>query len=222
MKIIGTPKSGKRGPYIYQGGRYGQTSRTLVVPLNPRTLAQCLARNRLACVASRWRQLTQPQRNAWTLAALAHQSATRLDQSGPLSGLQLFTKINCSRLIIGAAEATLPPPEPAFNPLPVTGLTITNTGGAITLKLDATGALAEVTMLRGAPPCSQGCDWPPRVVYLGTVTSPLGGAIDITALYIARHGPPPVGAKVFVQVNQNAGGWEDTPQQFAAIVPAAG
>jgi hypothetical protein len=44
---------------------------------------------------------------------------------------------------------------------------------------------------------------------------------DITNLYTARYGAPPVGTKVFVRVSQFIDGWEDVPITFAAIVPAA-
>jgi hypothetical protein len=59
------------------------------------------------------------------------------------------------------------------------------------------------------------------VVFLGTLDSPVNGAIDITATYTARYGSPAAGKKVFVKVNQNMNGWEDTPRQFWAIVPEA-
>jgi hypothetical protein len=37
MKILDIPQSGKRGLTVSQGGRYGQISRALVIPSNPRT-----------------------------------------------------------------------------------------------------------------------------------------------------------------------------------------
>jgi hypothetical protein len=42
----------------------------------------------------------------------------------------------------------------------------------------------------------------------------------ITGIYKARFGVPPVGKKVFVQVNQVVDGWESLPVTFWAIVPA--
>jgi hypothetical protein len=51
------------------------------------------------------------------------------------------------------------------------------------------------TMLRAAPPCSQGRDVAPGVVYLGTVNSPSSGAIAITAAYTARYATRIVGKK---------------------------
>ena len=48
------------------------------------------------------------------------------------------------------------------------------------------------------------------------------GAADITGLYTARYGVPPVGKKVYVRVNQFVDGWESLPTDFWAIVPADG
>ena len=48
----------------------------------------------------------------------------------------------------------------------------------------------------------------------------MDGSADITALYTARYGVPPVGKKVYVQANQFVDGWEDLLVSFWAIVPA--
>jgi hypothetical protein len=47
------------------------------------------------------------------------------------------------------------------------------------------------------------------------------GSADITSLYTARYGVPPVGKKVYVQVNQFVNGWESLPVSFWGIVPAS-
>ncbi len=221
MKILDIPQSGKRGLTVSQAGRNGQISRALVIPSNPQTDAQMRIRHFLGNVAAKWATLTQAEREAWNAAGKQRQSKARLGQSGPLTGFQLFAKINCSLLIIGNEEVTAPPAAAAFPLLPVSGLTITNTAGVVTLKLTTTDAPAEGTMLRGAAPCSQGRNVSPDVVYLGTLDSPVGDAVDISTAYKAKYGSPPVGSKVFVTVNQNIGGWEDTARRFWAIVPAA-
>jgi hypothetical protein len=46
----------------------------------------------------------------------------------------------------------------------------------------------------------------------------MAGAADITGLYTSRYGVPPVGEKVYVQLNQFVDGWEDLPKTFWAIV----
>lgn len=220
MKILDIPQSGKRGLTVSQGGRNGQISRALVIPTNPRTDAQLRVRNFLGNVASKWSTLTQEQRDAWTNEAKQHQSKARLGQSGPLTGFQLYAKINCALLIVGGDEVTVPPAAPSFGLLPVSGLTITNAAGVITLKLTTTGTPADGTMLRGAPPCSQGRSVSPEAVFLGTLDAPVSNAIDISTAYKGRYGSPKVGSKVFVKINQNINGWEDVPRQFWAIVPA--
>jgi hypothetical protein len=51
--------------------------------------------------------------------------------------------------------------------------------------------------------------------------TPAQGSADITSLYTARYGVPPVGKKVYVQVNQFVDGWESLRRSFWAIVPAS-
>jgi hypothetical protein len=221
MKIFDIPQSGKRGIYVSQNSRNGLVSRSVVIPTNPQTDAQMRVRSFLRGVASKWSTLTQAQRDTWTAEASQHQSRARLGQSGPLTGFQLYAKINCSLLNIGGTEVSTPPASPSFETLPVSGLTITNASGVITLKLTTTDSPADGTMLWGAKPCSQGINTARSVVFLGVLDSPVGDAIDISAAYKARFGSPKVGSKVFVKVNQNMNGWEDVPRGFWAIVPVA-
>ena len=60
MKILDIPQSGKRGLNVSQAGQFGQISRTLAIPANPRTSAQMSVRDNLSRVAARWRALTEP------------------------------------------------------------------------------------------------------------------------------------------------------------------
>src|ERR1035438_7378754 len=135
MKILDIPQSGKRGLNVSQGGRYGQISRAFVVPANPRTASQLDVRRAFGSTAARWRTLTEEQRTAWRAAAKTKNTVPRLGQSGPLTGSQLFTKINCTLAALGAGQGDAPPSFPQFLANPVGGLVITNTGGVITLKL---------------------------------------------------------------------------------------
>ena len=59
MKILDIPQSGKRGLTVSMNGRYGQVSRTLVIPSNPRTPAQLNVRQLMSTQAAAWRTLTQ-------------------------------------------------------------------------------------------------------------------------------------------------------------------
>jgi hypothetical protein len=220
MKILDIPQSGKRGLYVSQGGRYGQISRAFVIPSNPRTASQTSVRAILTRVTARWRTLQEAQRAAWTAAGSMVSSVSRLGQSGPLTGQQLFNKINCTLAQFGQDQVDAPPAPPQFPALAPQNLVITNTGGVIALKLTCPANPGENTIVRSSKPVSQGFGKFTDFRVLGTCPAPAQGSADITSLYTARYGVPPAGTKVFVSVNQYVDGWEDHPVTFAAIVPA--
>jgi hypothetical protein len=220
MKILDIPQSGKRGLNVSQDGQFGQISRAQGRVANPRTPAQVAVRDRMERVAAAWRALTEVQRVAWMAAAKEAMSNTRLNQNGPLSGFLLFTKINCTLVQFGQAQVTAPPARPLFPDLAPQGLVITNTAGVIALKLTCPTDPGENTIVRGASPLSQGRETCKDFRILGMCPAPVAGAADITGLYTAKHGVPPVGKKVYVSVNQFIDGWESRPTTFWAIVPA--
>ena len=219
MKILDIPQSGKRGLTVSQRSRYGLISRALVIPSNPRTPSQMNVRSILTRVTAGWRGLAQAQRMVWTSAAKEVNSLSRLGQSGTLTGSQLFTKINCTLLQFDQPMVDVPPDRPMFDALVPEGLTITNAGGVITLKLVCPSDPGENTVVRGCAPVSQGREVCDNFRILGLCPAPAQGSADITSLYTARFGAPPVGKKVFVRVNHFVDGWEDWPLTFSAIVP---
>jgi hypothetical protein len=200
---------------------FGQVSRTLAIPANPRTASQMGVRARLGRVAASWRALQEVQRAAWMAAAKEAKSNSRLGQSGPLSGFQLFAKINCTLAQFGQEQVDTPPAHPQFPDLAPTGLVITNTSGTIAVKLTCPVDPGENTIVRGSAPLSQGRGTCRDFRILGTCPAAVAGSADITTLYTARYGVPPIGKKVYVRVNQFVDGWEDLPVSFWAIVPAS-
>ena len=135
MKILDIPQSGKRGLNVSPAGQFGQISRALAIPANPRSSSQMTTRGILTKVSARRRALQEPQRAAWMAAAKEAKSNSRLGQSGTLSGFLLFTKINCTLSKFGQDQVDAPPARPLFPDLAAQGLVITNTGGVIALKL---------------------------------------------------------------------------------------
>ena len=220
MKILDIPQSGKRGLNVSQAGQFGQISRTLAIPSNPRSPSQMAVRAILTKVSARWRALQEPQRMAWVAAAKEVKSSSRLGQSGALSGFLLFTQINCTLAQFGQEQVDAPPARPLFPDLAPQGLVITNTAGVIALKLTCPTAPGSNTIIRGSPPVSQGRETYGNFRVLGTCPVPAQGSANITGLYTAQYGVPPVGTKVFLQVNQFVNGWADLPVSFWAIVPA--
>ncbi len=219
MKIIDVPQTGKLGLIVAYQGRYGLIRRTWTVPANPNTLPQQQVRANLQSQAQAFDALTEAQQNAWNAAASQVQSKSTLGQSGPLTGLQLFTKINCSILAIGGTPKTDPPAVPTINILPIAGLEITNTGGTIALALTTTASPPDGTMLWGAAPCKTGVRRAPQLKLLGTLGSPVAGKITITTVYTAQFGVPTVGTRVFVQCNACIDGFEGPRMTYTALVP---
>ena len=220
MKILDIPQCGKRGLNVSQNGQFGQISRTVARVTNPRTASQVAVRDNMSRVAARWRALQESQRLAWMAAAKDAMSNPSLNQSGSLSGFLLFTKINCTLAQFGQDQVDAPTERPQFPDLVPAGLVITNTSGAVALKLTCPSTPGENTIVRGAAPMSQGRETCRDFRILGTCPAPLQGAADITDIYTAKYGVPPAGKKVYVQVNQFIDGWESRPVSFWAIVPA--
>ena len=220
-KIITNPTAGKIGLQVFYPGRNGQVVRQWVVPANPKTGDQLLVRSHLTQVTRAWGSLTELQRQAWISAALNYNTNPVLGQSGKLTGAQLHTKINCALLAIGAAVVTLPPAAPSFAGTGCTALEITNTAGTIAIKLATSSTPPDGTMLRGSAPQSAGTYRAISLRLLGTLESPVGGKVDITAQYTAKFGAPVAGQKLFVSVTETFNGWEGTPVLFSGVVPAA-
>jgi hypothetical protein len=220
MKILDIPQSGKRGLTVSQHGAFGQISRALAIPTNPRTSLQRAVRNNLSKVSAAWRALQESQRAAWVAAAKQVKSTTRLGQNGPLSGFLLFTKINCTLAQFGQAQVNVPPAAPQFPDLAPQNLVITNTGGVVAMKLTCPTSPGENTIVRASAPVSAGRQTYGDFRLIGTCPAVVQGSSDITSLYTARYGAPSAGQKVFVQVSQMVNGWEQVPVSFWAIVPA--
>ena len=102
-------RSGKQAQYVWQRARYGMICYKAFVPLNPRTPAQVAIRTLFAAVSQRWRTLTEEQRLAWIAIAATIMSKPRLGQCGPLTGLQLFVRVNVYLSYRGQPQVDLPP-----------------------------------------------------------------------------------------------------------------
>jgi hypothetical protein len=221
MKILDVPQSGKSGTSVSVQGRYGQFRRQLVIPKDPRTRDQVRVRLSLGRISARWNSLTEEQRGLWIAFAGSTRSRPRLGKSGRLTGQQLFVKINCTLASIGEPLVDVPPERPQFAANPVGSLSITNTRGAVALRLSVSKTPGAYIIVRGAAPCSQGVSFVRHFRILGRLPAPAAGASDITDMYVERFGVPRPGSRVFIHTNQQISGWEDGIKQTTAIVPRA-
>jgi hypothetical protein len=221
MKIRDIPQVGKLGLTVTWPGRNGLIRRTLVTPSNPRSAAQLAVRDILQQQARRFDSLTEAQQNAWITAASAYQSRPTLGQSGPLTGLQLFTKINCKLAQLGEAPVDAPPGNPQFGDLAPQNLVITNVAGVITLKLTCPADPGANTILRASKPQHSGIRACGDYRMIGVCPAADQGSADITGLYTAKFGAPPAGSRLFVRASLMVSGFESIPRSFSALVPVA-
>jgi hypothetical protein len=221
MKILDIPQSDKAGLYVSYKGRNGQVRRTFVVPANPRTIYQMEVRSNLTTVGHRFRTLTQSQQDAWDTAGRRYQTRSRLGQSGPMTGYQLFAKINCTLRQFGQDEVDVPPGPPNPPAVAPQALLITNTADVVAIKLTCPTNPGQNTVIRASAPVSSAVRSVPATRIIGTCPVPTAGAADITSLYTARFGSLAAGDRIFVEANTMAEGWEGPKMTFTALVPAS-
>ena len=221
MKIQDIPQTGKLGLTVTWEGRNGLIRRIYATPANPRTDDQMAVRSLLAQHTRHFDGLTDTQQDAWAVAARDFQSTPTLGQSGPLTGLQLFVRINCKLGLLGLDPVDAPPVAPEFPVIAPQRLVVTNTGGVVAVKLTCPTNPAENTVLRASPPQRSGVRKCENFRIIGVCPTPTGGSADITALYVAQYGAVPVGKRLFVKASTMVGGFESLPRGFQARVPAS-
>ena len=107
MKVPYT-KSGKCGEIVWHRARYGQICYPAFIPANPRTPAQVAVRGTFGAVSARWRTITEEQRLVWNAVGRTVLSRPRLGR-GPLTGFNLFVKINVTLANRCLPQVDLPP-----------------------------------------------------------------------------------------------------------------
>jgi hypothetical protein len=221
MKIQDIPQTGKFGMSVTWPARNGLVRRILVTPANPRTDRQLEVRDLLSQQARRFDALTDAQQDAWNVAAAGYQSRPSLGQSGPLTGMQLFIRVNCKLGLLGQTQVDVPPEAPQFPDPAPQNLVITNTAGVVAVKLTCPTDPGETTVLRASPPQNSAVRACRNFRIIGVCPAPVAGAADITGLYTAEFGAVPVGKRLFVRASTMVDGFESLARQFQARVPAA-
>ncbi len=219
MKILDIPQSGKIGTLVsYKHGSV-QCQRTYVLPRDARTRDQMARRDAMKRLRLLWGTLTDRQYAAWDAVARSKRTARRLNQSGRLNAYNLFIKINFNLATIGLPPVLEPPEAPLFGDNPVVELTITKPNGALALQLVLSEEPAQYVLVLGTKPLSAGSTYADHFTLLGVVPAPDHGVSDITAMFVAKFGPPPAGSRVFIETQQQINGWKDLPHRFNARVP---
>jgi hypothetical protein len=202
-------------------GRNGLIRRILVTPANPRTDRQIQVRELLAEQTRRFDTLTDAQQDAWNVAGTGYQSRASLGQSGPLTGLQLFVRVNCKLGLLGQPTVDVPPSAPQFPDLAPQSLVITNTAGVVAVKLTCPTDPGDSTVLRASPPQNSAVRACRNFRIIGICPAAVAGVADITGLWTAEFGVVPAGKRLFVKASTMVDGFESLARLFQARVPAA-
>jgi hypothetical protein len=174
-KIISPPQSGRVGTVVFVNSRYGQLVRQHVIPANPRTELQQANRSGFARASRAWRGLAAENRIAWCIAAADSYTVSRTGRRVALNGYNYFVRVNAARAHLGLGQLNLPPTVPTFNPNPVAELSVTNTGGTITMKLRVPNQPGQYTLVQGAAPVSAGVRCVQHFPLLGLLPAPVDG-----------------------------------------------
>lgn len=215
------PTTGSIGRQTYMLLNGIQVVRNRVIPSNPSTEAQVLVRGYMTLSSQAWDALTDAQRAAWSAKAALLRSKSRLGQSRPLTGNQLFCKVNDVARLTGATPVTDPPADPVFEDQTITALTAKNITGTVTLEVTVSGTLQQGSFIRGAAPVKAGVARPPQMFYLGAAPSAVGGKLNIATLYTTKFGAPAVGSRVFVEVVKCDTMWEGPAVVLDAVTAAS-
>ena len=221
MKIIDVPQTGKIGLQVAFQSRYGLIRRMKVIPSQPNTVAQRDVRGRLTLAAQGFDLLTEDQQDAWSEAAAKFNTKATLGQSGPLTGLQLFVKLNTTLAQFGQDSVLTPPAYPVFTPLAPQNMVITNTADVIAIKLTCPTSPGENTVLRAAPAQRSGVRLVPAMKIMGTCPAPAQGSTNITTLFTSIHSAPLANQRLFIEAAQMTNGFFGPSRVFTALVPVS-
>jgi hypothetical protein len=192
-----------------------------VVPANPQTTYQKTVRANLKTASQLWDTIGQPAQLSWISAAEGYNSKARLGMSGKLTGNQYFVRINANLLDNSGETVTTPPALAVFTEIPATALVATNPGGVPALKITTTDVWQATTRVKASLPVKNGVHRMPETFLIGTAPVSANSASNITALYVAKFGAPPVASKVFIELYVETLGQQSAPMAFWAVIPAS-
>ena len=89
------------------------------------------------------------------------------------------------------------------------------------LNLQLSHKPGQYVLVFGARPQGPGVTYVDHYTFLGVLPDEDREVADITDLYVAKHGAPPAGKRIFIQTLQQINGWRDRPMTTNARVLAS-
>ena len=212
MKIRDVPQMVSLGETVTYQNRFGQIRRRKTIGRNPRTREQMDWRAAFQRARNFWGTLTDEQFLAWDTVGRKRRTHAVLGRSSSIPGYLVSVSVNAHLATLGLPMVPDPPPIPAFPANPVVRLLVPSTGGAVSLKLQLSRKPGQYVLVFGARPQGAGVSYVDHYTLLGVLPDEDGEVVDITDLYVARFGVPPVGKRIYIQTLQQINGWRDRPK----------
>jgi len=184
----------------------GSYIRKKVTPVNPQTDAQMEVRSIFGALASSWSGLTEAERNSFNVQAPNYPNTDVFGNSAPLTGQQLFQRLNNQLLQLGQTVTSLAVPPIEVGGAFSTEIHLEDTDFQI-FNLSDTEA-NEVIAVYATAPQGAGIKYPQGGFKLISVKAAGVGTLDydIAAAYAAKFsytpGQIPVGSKVFIRLRR--------------------
>ena len=196
--------SGSQGGTVHSHNQFGSYTRSRVVPVNPQSADQTLARSRLSYCAQIWRNLSDAVRADWAALGAQIVRSDPLGQTYTLKGFNAFCLINIHNLANGVAVLSA---APVLDEAPVV------TPGVVTLddtpdfKVAYTavgGAAGNSFEIWASAPVSQGKSYinPSQLKKVGKYAGNVASPINVAVAYEAAVGEviaSGLGERVFIE-----------------------
>ena len=169
---------------------------------NVPTPDQRRAQDEMSLLSVAWNDLTEEQREGWCVKARTNRRGGRKARNRRRSGRRLFFKANFRRLALKQELLADAAGAESAASAPLAQLVITNRAGRITIEFDLAGAQAEGIMVYASRPLNAGVMVCRKFTRIGLLPAPKAGISDITKLYVAKFGVPPLGQKIFIRLQQ--------------------
>lgn len=187
---------------VYSKNKYGSYVRTKVTPVNPQTTYQQEVRSFFANQSQAWRALTQAQRDAWNAAAPDFTRTNIFGDNVPLSGFNLYMRLNLNIIAAGGSTIDVPPAQVEVTASILSSITADNSAQTLLAGFAPTptaAGIVHIVYATGAlSPGKKFVSTQLRQIQIIAAATATGASL--TAAYLAKFGTVgAVGQKIFVQ-----------------------
>lgn len=186
---------------VFARNRGGAYLRTKVTPLNPQSIAQVAARNKLTQFSQSWRSLTQAQRDAWNAAVSQYATTDVFGDVVNPTGATLFTRLNINIANAGGTVINTPPAPQGADALAEISITATAAGNVFDVTFDPATVPANHTLVvESTPMLSPGIsNASSQFRVIGSVAAAASSPADLGAEQVSKFGALVTGQKVFIR-----------------------